>query len=62
MPYDPILQEVYATKDKIARQYGGDVHKLFEHFRKNAKKHPERMANLQPPHGTTGHKRASAKS
>ncbi len=62
MPPDPILEEVYAIKDKLARQYGGDVHKLFEHLREAAKKHPERMVNLQPPHKISGRKRAGTKT
>ena len=47
MQHDPILREVYRIKDKLARQFGGDVHKLFEHLREAAKKHPERM--VHPP-------------
>lgn len=62
MQPDPILQEVYAAKDKLARKYGGDTHKLFEHFRAAAKKHPERVVNLQPPRKTSGRKRMGAKS
>ena len=48
MQSDPILREVYRIKDKLARQYGGDVHGLFEHLREAAKKHPERMVKLPP--------------
>ena len=62
MTPDPILQEVYARKDKLARQYGGDVHKLFQHFREAAKKHPERMVNLQPTRKIGGRKQARTKS
>ena len=48
MQPDPILREVYRIKDKLARKYGGDVHKLFEHLREAAKKHPERMVKPLP--------------
>ena len=41
MTSDPILREVYKAKDKLAKQYGGDAHKLFEHLRELAKEHPE---------------------
>ena len=50
MTSDPILREVYKAKDKLAKQYAGDVHKLFEHLRELAKKHPERM--VYPPSKT----------
>lgn len=61
MPADPILQEVYAIKDKLARQYGGNAHKLFKHLREAAKKHPERMVNLQQVRKMSGRKRTSTK-
>ena len=48
MHSDPILREVHRIKDKLAREVGYDVEKMFDRFREAAKKHPERMATLQP--------------
>ena len=44
MHSDPILQEVHRMKDKLAREVGYDVERLFDRLREVAKKHPERMA------------------
>jgi len=59
MQSDPILREVYRIKDKLARQYGGDVHSLFEHLREAAKKHPERMVKPPPKPVTRGKPRSA---
>ena len=48
MATDPILREVHRMKDQAARQFDYDVRKIFEHLREQAKKHPERMAQLVP--------------
>ena len=50
MDADPILREVHRIKDKLARQYDYDIAKMCEHFREEAKKHPERM--VYPPSKT----------
>jgi hypothetical protein len=61
MKLDPVIKEVYRAKEQFAREIEDDVGKLFERLREDAKKHPERMANLQPPHKTSGRKRAGTK-
>ena len=48
MHHDPILREVHRMKDQFAREFDYDVDKIFEHLREQAKKHPERMAQLVP--------------
>ncbi len=62
MAFDPIIQEVYAAKDKLARKYGGDAAKLFAHLREAAKAHPERMARPPKPRKSSARKRASTRS
>jgi len=59
MKPDPILREVYRMKDRLARDVGNDVGKLFRHLREAAKKHPERMVRPPVPTGVAprGHKR-----
>ena len=58
---DPIIREVYRTKDELNREAGGDVGKLFELLRESAKQHPVRMVNLQQVRKITGRKRASTR-
>ena len=60
MTSDPILREVYKAKDKLSKQYAGDVHGLFEHLRELEKEHPERMV-YPPPKTVTPGKRRTAK-
>ena len=48
MHSDPILREVHRIKDKLAREVGYDVGKMFDRLREAAKKHPERMV-MPPP-------------
>ena len=62
MQTDPIIREVYRIKDQLNRETGGDVGKLIERLNEFARQHPERMVNLQPPHKTSGRKRAGKKA
>jgi hypothetical protein len=48
MHSDPILREVHRIKDKLAREVGYDVEKMFDRLREAAKKHPERMVHPAP--------------
>ena len=48
MHSDPILREVHRMKEQFAREMGYDIDKMFEHFRENEKKHPERVVQLVP--------------
>ena len=48
MHSDPILQEVHRMKDKLAREVGYDVERLFDRLREVAKKHPERIVKPAP--------------
>ena len=48
MDSDPILREVHRMKDQFARQFDYDIDKMFAYLREQAKKHPERMAQLVP--------------
>ena len=48
MQRDPILREVHRMKDQFAREMEYDVDKMFERFRENEKKHPERVVKLAP--------------
>ena len=52
MHSDPILREVHRMKDQFARQYDYDVDKMFERFREDEKKHPERMVRSIPETAT----------
>lgn len=52
MDSDPILREVHRMKDRLARQVGYDVGKLFDRLREAAKKHPERMVQPMPKPAT----------
>ena len=58
MRHDPILREVHRMKDQFAREMGYDVDKMFEHFREQARKHPERMVRLVPETATRPKRRA----
>ena len=59
MHSDPILREVHRIKDKLAREVGHDVGKMFDRFREAAKKHPERIVRPTPK-STAPKKRQSA--
>jgi hypothetical protein len=48
MHSDPILREVHRMKDKLAREVGYGVEKLFDRLREVAKRHPERMVKPAP--------------
>ena len=48
MHSDPILREVHRMKDQFALQFDYDVDKMFAYLREQAKKPPERMAQLVP--------------
>ena len=48
MHSDPILQEVHRMKDKLAREVGYDVERLFDRLREVAKKRPERIVKPAP--------------
>ena len=54
MHSDPILQEVHRMKDKLAREVGYDVERLFDRLREVAKKRPERMVKPAPKPVTRG--------
>ena len=56
MHSDPILREVHRIKDKLAREVGYDVGKMFDRFREAAKKHPERMVQPVPKISTKGNR------
>ena len=48
MKPDPILQEVHAMKDQVARKVRYDLHTYCEMLRQASREHPERMAPLKP--------------
>ena len=48
MLIDPIIEELHATKEKLAREVNYDVHAFFERLREAERRHPERMADLRP--------------
>ena len=63
MHSDPILQEVHRMKDKLAREVGYDVERLFDRLREVAKKHPERMVKPAPrPAAQRGPRTANRKA
>lgn len=43
MEYDPILKEVHATKERIAREANYDVHQLAERLKKDQERYRERL-------------------
>ena len=40
MKANPILEEVWRVKDELAREAGGDIHRLCENTRQWAAEHP----------------------
>lgn len=48
METDPILKEVHAMKDALARKVGYDLHALCRMLRKSGRRYPMRIANLRP--------------
>ncbi len=40
MKANPILEELWKTKDDLAREAGHDAHRFFENLRKWAAQHP----------------------
>ncbi len=45
---DEILEEVWATKDRIGARYGGNIKKYMAHLRKLHAQSPLRVARPKP--------------
>ena len=61
MHRDPILREVHRMKDQFAREMEYDLDKMFERFRENEKKHPERVVQLVPETTQRPHRRTATR-
>jgi hypothetical protein len=48
MDYDPILKEVHAMKEQLAREVNYDFRKLCQRLRETEKRYADRLVNLQP--------------
>jgi hypothetical protein len=48
METDPILKEVHAMKDALARKAGYDLHALCRMLRKSGGRYPKRFSTLRP--------------
>ena len=45
MAVDPILKEVHAMKDALAREVDYDLDTLFDRLKEAERRHPERLAD-----------------
>ena len=54
MAIDPILKEVHALKDQLARDVDYNLHALCKRLREAEQRHPERLVSLQPFNAKNG--------